>query len=149
MITAFALFSTRRQEEITRIKWADLDADAKRIMVKDMKHPGDKAGNDVLCDLPDAACSIALSMPRNSAFIFPFSSDAISRHSRELAKYSPSTICVFTRFGTKEDPGFSKWDYIFLKLLQSQGKDPGNHSSVTLIYTKGVTSMTNGLGFSR
>ncbi|QOL79688.1 site-specific integrase [Pseudooceanicola spongiae] len=78
MITAFALFSTRRQEEITRIKWADLDADAKRIMVKDMKHPGDKAGNDVLCDLPDAACSIALSMPRNSAFIFPFSTDAIS-----------------------------------------------------------------------
>jgi hypothetical protein len=38
-IIAFALFSTRRQEEITLLRWDDLDDD--RILVRDMKHPGD------------------------------------------------------------------------------------------------------------
>jgi integrase len=41
-IVAFALFSTRRQEEITLLLWDDLDTD--RIVVRDMKHPGDKKG---------------------------------------------------------------------------------------------------------
>ena len=36
-IIAFALFSTRRQEEITLLRWDDLDDD--RILVRDMKHP--------------------------------------------------------------------------------------------------------------
>jgi hypothetical protein len=41
-IIAFAIFSTRREDEITRLAWADLDADGSRIMVRDMDHPGDK-----------------------------------------------------------------------------------------------------------
>ena len=49
-IIAFAIFSTRRQEEITRIAWPDYDRT--RVLVRDMKHPGDKAGNDTWCDLP-------------------------------------------------------------------------------------------------
>jgi hypothetical protein len=49
-IVAFALFSTRRQEEITLLRWDDLDGD--RILVRDMKHPGDKIGNNVHCELP-------------------------------------------------------------------------------------------------
>ena len=47
-IVAFALFSTRRQEEITLLRWEDLDGD--RILVRDMKHPGDKKGNNVYCE---------------------------------------------------------------------------------------------------
>lgn len=42
-IVAFAIFSTRRQEEITLLQWDDLDHD--RILVRDMKHLGDKKGN--------------------------------------------------------------------------------------------------------
>lgn len=34
-VIAFAIFSTRRQEEITRITWADLDKDGKRVLVRD------------------------------------------------------------------------------------------------------------------
>ncbi len=49
-IVAFAIFSTRRQEEITLLRWDDLDGD--RILVRDMKHPGDKKGNNVYCELP-------------------------------------------------------------------------------------------------
>lgn len=77
-ITAFAIFSTRRQEEITRITWADYDEAASRIWVRDMKHPGDKKGNHVLCELPPEAMKIIGSMPRAAKEIFPFSTDAIS-----------------------------------------------------------------------
>jgi integrase len=75
-IVAFALFSTRRQEEITLLRWADLDGD--RIFVRDMKHPGDKKGNDVYCELPPEALDIVRSMPRMGERIFPFSTAAIS-----------------------------------------------------------------------
>ena len=73
---AFAIFSTRRQEEITLLKWDDLDGD--RILVRNMKHPGDKIGNNVHCELPPEALSIIKSMPRSDARIFPYSTDAIS-----------------------------------------------------------------------
>jgi integrase len=74
-IVAFAMFSTRRLEEITRIAWADFDSN--RIMVRDMKNPGDKIGNNVWCDLPAEAVAIIESMPRDSSQIFPYSPDAI------------------------------------------------------------------------
>ncbi|MDE4118935.1 site-specific integrase [Phaeobacter gallaeciensis] len=77
-IVAFALFSTRRQEEITRITWKGLDAEHSRVFITDMKHPGDKIGNDVWCDLPEPALRIARSMPRKQARIFPFHPDTIS-----------------------------------------------------------------------
>jgi integrase len=76
-ITAFAIFSTRRLEEITRIRWADLDAGGSRILIRDMKNPGEKIGNDVRCDLPPEALQIIVSMPQNSEEIFPYSTYAI------------------------------------------------------------------------
>ncbi|MFA7416381.1 MAG: site-specific integrase [Rhizobium sp.] len=77
-IIAFAMYSTRRQEEITRIKWEDLDEPHSRILVRDMKHPGQKKGNDVWCELPPEALTIINSMPRAKPEIFPFGTDAIS-----------------------------------------------------------------------
>jgi integrase len=74
-IAAFAMFSTRRLEEITRIAWADLEPG--RVLVRDMKNPGEKIGNHVWCDLPPEAEAIARSMPRASECIFPYSTDAI------------------------------------------------------------------------
>jgi hypothetical protein len=83
-IIAFAIFSTRRQGEITRIAWADFEPavppshpDA-RVLIQDMKHPGDKAGNNVFCDLPPEATAIIEAMPRIEKEIFPYSVDAIS-----------------------------------------------------------------------
>ncbi|MCM2399442.1 tyrosine-type recombinase/integrase [Rhizobium sp. S95] len=78
LIIPFAIFSTRRQEEITRITWADLDEQHSRVLVRDMKHPGQKKGNDVWCELPPEALRIALAMPHRKAEIFPYSTDAIS-----------------------------------------------------------------------
>lgn len=77
-IVAFATYSTRRQEEITRIRWEDLDEKYSRILVRDLKHPGQKIGNHVWCELPPEALTIIKSMPRRKPEIFPYSTDAIS-----------------------------------------------------------------------
>ncbi len=75
-IIAFAIFSTRRQEEITRICWKDYEGN--RVLVRDMKNPGDKLGNHTWCELPPEASAIIDSMPRTDARIFPYTVDAIS-----------------------------------------------------------------------
>ncbi|MFK7792880.1 MAG: site-specific integrase [Devosiaceae bacterium] len=77
-VIAFAIFSTRRQEEISRITWKDLDKKGSRICVRDMKNPGQKAGNDVWCDLQDEALAIIQAMPKAADQIFPYNTDAIS-----------------------------------------------------------------------
>ena len=75
-IVAFAVYSSRRQEEITRLLWADLEPG--RVMVRDMKHPGAKVGNDVWTVLPPEAEAIARAMPKVAPEIFPFNSSSIS-----------------------------------------------------------------------
>jgi integrase len=84
-VCAFAMFSTRRQEEITRLKWSDLDTD--RILVRDMKHTGQKIGNDQWVELPDQAISVIQSMPKNKDRIFPYSTDAISASFTRACKF--------------------------------------------------------------
>jgi integrase len=77
-LAAFAIYSTRRQDEICRIRWDDLDEAASRILVRDMKNPGQKIGNDVWCHLPPEALQLIQSMPRQCAHIFPYNSDSVS-----------------------------------------------------------------------
>lgn len=81
----FALFSTRRQEEITRIRWADLDGN--RVLVRDMKNPGQKQGNHVWCDLPPEAIAVIDQMPRRSEEIFPFHPDTISANFTRATRF--------------------------------------------------------------
>lgn len=75
-ICAFALYSTRRQDEITRLRRADHDPQHGLILVRDMKHPGEKDGNDVWCELPPEAARILGT--RQGEIFFPYSSDSIS-----------------------------------------------------------------------
>ncbi|WP_447095768.1 tyrosine-type recombinase/integrase [Pseudomonas sp. CF10PS3] len=77
-MTGFALFSTRRQEEITRIQWTDLDEVSQRVLVRDMKNPGQKIGNDVWCHLPPEAWAILQTMPKVLPEIFPYSAESVS-----------------------------------------------------------------------
>ncbi len=86
-VVGFALFSTRRQEEITRIAWEGLDTKHRRVFVADMKHPGDKVGNDVWCDLPPEALQIAIGMPRKKDLIFPYQGDTISASFTRACKF--------------------------------------------------------------
>ena len=86
-MTAFALFSTRRQEEITRIKWADLDEAGNRVLVRDMKNPGQKLGNDVWCHLPPEAMAIIQTMPKAVEEIFPYNAESISASWTRACKF--------------------------------------------------------------
>ena len=75
-VLVFAVFSARRQEEVTRILWSDLEPG--RIMVRDMKNPGQKKGNNVWCVLPPEAEVVVATMPKRKPEIFPFTTYAIS-----------------------------------------------------------------------
>lgn len=77
-VVGFAMFSTRRQDEICRILWADVDEAGRRVLVRDMKNPGQKIGNDVWCHLPEEAWLIMSSMPKTCAEIFPYNAGSIS-----------------------------------------------------------------------
>lgn len=77
-IIAFAIASSRRLSEITRIRWADINYEDKKILVRDMKHPGQKKGNDVWVLLSDEALQIIKSMPKADEKIFPYESDSLS-----------------------------------------------------------------------
>lgn len=74
---ASALFSTRRQEGITRIRWEDLDCARQAVLVRDMKNPGQKIGSDVWC-LPDEAWAILCIMPKVEREIFPYNAKSVS-----------------------------------------------------------------------
>ncbi|QPC44959.1 tyrosine-type recombinase/integrase [Kaustia mangrovi] len=80
IVVPFALFSTRRQSEITRITWADLDDKDNSVLVRDMKDPGGKRGNDVLCEIPDEAMRIVNAFPKTDERIFPYKPFTLSYH---------------------------------------------------------------------
>jgi len=93
VIVAFAIFSTRRQAEICRITWPDYEhsegEDMARVMVRQLKHPGDKQGNDTWCDLPDPCEAIIAALPRKpkEKRIFPYHSDTISRRFTKACQF--------------------------------------------------------------
>lgn len=76
----FGIFSTRRQAEITRLLWSDYEPQHGRILVRDMKHPGEKIGNDVWCNLVPEAMALIEAMPRTDKEIFPYNPGTISRN---------------------------------------------------------------------
>ncbi len=86
-VVGFALFSTRRLDEITRIRWADVDEPGQRVLVRDMKNPGQKIGNDVWCYLPDEAWQILQTMPKAGEDIFPYSPESISTSWAKACKF--------------------------------------------------------------
>ena len=82
-ILRFALATARRQEEITRLSWADLDEKRGVCLLRDVKHPTHKAGNDKEFRILPDAIEIANRQPRTGDLIFP---------------YNPRTIgALFTR----------------------------------------------------
>lgn len=76
-IIAFAIYSTRREGEICRIHRNDFEPEHMRALVHDMKHPGQKKGNDVWVGLTEEAVAIMQAMP-TTAIVFPYTAVAIS-----------------------------------------------------------------------
>lgn len=83
VIVPFALFSTRRLSEILRIEKQDRDGN--RILVRDMKNPGEKIGNDVWADLPDEAAAILDAIETDGRY-FPYGEDAVGANFTRAGK---------------------------------------------------------------
>ena len=77
-IIPFAIFSTRRQEEISRILGKDLDRANMELLVRDMKNPGEKIGNDVRTTLTPEALQLIDTQPKTDDRIWPYNSDSVS-----------------------------------------------------------------------
>lgn len=63
-VIVFAMFSGRRCSEICRITRADTDYERQEVLIRDMKHPGQKKGNNVWVYVPDEAWAVMQCMPR-------------------------------------------------------------------------------------
>jgi integrase len=77
-IFLFALFSARRQEEITRLEWTDNNELRQTGMVRDVKHPTSKEGNHKRFKYDACAWRIVQRQPRASKYIFPYNHRTIS-----------------------------------------------------------------------
>lgn len=81
-VVQFAIASAMRLGEICRLRWEDLDRDAKTIIVRDRKDPRRKLGNHQLVPLLAAtgldAFAIIERQPGSKGRIFPFNTRSVS-----------------------------------------------------------------------
>lgn len=77
-VVAFQDQSGRRISESCRLLWNDLDEQKKTILVRDMKHPRMKEGNNQRAALPQGAFEIIMRQARTGERIFPVKSKAVS-----------------------------------------------------------------------
>ena len=73
-----AIYSARRLEELCGLRQADANLDAGTILVRDIKHPTKKAGNNHTANLPDAAVRMLRSRPAGERFFDGFSHRSVS-----------------------------------------------------------------------
>jgi integrase len=85
-IFEYALWTTRREGEITRLRWTDLDDDKKTQMLRDMKDPRKKEGNDFTYPLLGDAYTIAKRQPVTDERIFPYESRSVSARMTRACK---------------------------------------------------------------
>lgn len=87
-IVPFLIFSARRLSEVTRLRWDDLDKPRNRILVRDMKHPREKMGNDVWVTLHPRAMAIIDMMPKSDELIFPYDSRTVGNQFTKAHKWA-------------------------------------------------------------
>lgn len=69
----FAIASSMRAGEITRIRWADVNVANRTVIIRDRKDPKEKVGNHQIVPLLGAAFDIAMRQPKTKdPRIFPF-----------------------------------------------------------------------------
>ena len=74
----FAIFSTRRQEEICHVAGADLDRAQLQLVVRDMKNPDEKIGNDVRTTPTPEALQLIDTQLAATGRIWPFNAESVS-----------------------------------------------------------------------
>jgi integrase len=76
-IVQFALMSTRRQSEITQLRWADLRPATGTAWLDDVKHPTQKVGNRREFRMLSAAWEVVNRQPKTGERVFPYLAGSI------------------------------------------------------------------------
>lgn len=77
-IIRFAVDTAMRLDEIMRLRWTDLNEHDKTIVIRDRKHPNQKAGNDQEVPLLGESFEIVKRQPKVDERIFPYNGKTIS-----------------------------------------------------------------------
>jgi integrase len=79
-IIDFAIATAMRRGEIVRMQWADVDADARMLTIRDRKDPRRKAGNNERIPLLGDSLAIIQRQAQTDDQVFPISPEWISDH---------------------------------------------------------------------
>lgn len=77
--TRFAVLTALRQGEIAAVRWADVDAAKKLLLVRDRKHPRKKIGNNEWIPLLGQAWEVLQRQPKGE-LIFPLQAATLSKY---------------------------------------------------------------------
>jgi integrase len=72
-----AIALPRRAGELTRMRWADIDMKKRTIVIRDVKHPKRKIGNDQVVPLLGEAWTLLEQIPKLDERIFPHDTDSV------------------------------------------------------------------------
>lgn len=84
-IIDFCVQSCMRIGEVTRITWADVDENARTVIVRDRKHPTRKFGNHCVVPLINGAFETLMGQPRRGDRVFPHNPIYLSKKFHEAA----------------------------------------------------------------
>lgn len=94
-IMEFALLSSRRQEEICALRWADWDKEKGIAWLDDVKHPRRKRGNRRSFRVLEAAAEVMERQPKTSDRIFPYNSKSVGTAFTRACKFLEIEDLVF------------------------------------------------------
>lgn len=81
----FAIYSCRRQSEITYLEWDDINHTKHTAIIRDLKHPTVKNWRKT-CKLPQSAFKIILKQPKTKARIFPMNPKTVGAYFTDACK---------------------------------------------------------------
>ncbi len=78
LVYKMAIALPRRAGELTRMRWADVDYKRKTVVIRDVKHPRKKIGNDQTVPLLGQAFTLLDQIPKLDDRIFPYDTDSMT-----------------------------------------------------------------------
>lgn len=81
----FAIYSARRQSEICRIEWDDINHENRTCLLRDLKDPR-KKGVKKWFKIPMSAYKIIMRQPKTSRYVFPYNSKTIGKYFTDACK---------------------------------------------------------------
>jgi integrase len=81
----FAIYSARRQSEIARIEWDDINHADKTCVIRDLKHPRLQSVK-MRCKLPASAYKLIMRQPKTSRYVFPVNGKTMSAYFTRACK---------------------------------------------------------------